>query len=85
MHPRVIAQRQSDAHGRIVAAVKAIATITNGGALDLTAIREKSPDVQRVKEYEALADWLEGLAAQLQPAQADEKPPKPTKKGAKDE
>ena len=85
MHPRVIAQRQSDAHGRIVAAVKAIATITNGGALDLAAIREKSPDVQRVKEYEALADWLEGLAAQLQPAQDDEKPAKPTKKGAKDE
>lgn len=65
MHPRVIAQRQSDAHGRIVAAVQAIATITNGGALDLAAIREKSPDVQRVKEYEALADWLEGLAATI--------------------
>lgn len=67
MHPRVIAQRQSDAHGRIVAAVKQIAVATGVTPFDLTAIREKSPDVQRVKEYEALADWLEALQKRTKP------------------
>jgi hypothetical protein len=67
MHPRVIAQRQSDAHGRIVAAVKAVAANTGVATLDLTAIREKSPDVQRIKEYEALADWLEALRKRTLP------------------
>lgn len=67
MHPRIIAQRQAAAHGRVLAAVELIAVNTGIAAPDLASIREKSPDVQRIKEWEMLADWTEGLAKKTKP------------------
>lgn len=72
MHPRIIAQRQAAAHSRVLAAVGLIAANTSIKAPDLAGIREKSPDVQRIKEWEALADWLEGVAAQTKVPEPEE-------------
>lgn len=72
MHPRIIAERQARASKRVLAAVEQIAANTHVTAPALAGIRENSPDVQRIKEWEALADWLEGLA--LGTAKATEPP-----------
>lgn len=66
MHPRLIAQRQAQAHQRVVEAIGPIASTLNIDAPDLTAIREKNPQVQRVKEWESLADWFEALQRRLE-------------------
>ena len=82
MHPRVIAQRQAAAHGRVLDAVKQIASNTGIEAPDLANVREKSPEVQRVKEWEALAGWLEGVAnGTVKPVE----PTEPVKKASKKE
>ena len=73
MHPRIIAQRQSTAHKRVLEAVAQIAANTGIDAPDLASIREKSPDVQRIKEWEMLADWVEGLAKKTKPTTAKAK------------
>lgn len=77
MHPRIIAQRQARAQQRTLEAIAQIASVTNLPAPDLASIREKSPDVQRVKEWEALAVWLEMLAQTQLP---DTKPKSKAKK-----
>ena len=73
MHPRVIAQRQALAHGRVLVAIAQVAANTGIDAPDLASIREKSPDVQRIKEWEMLADWTEGLAKKTKPVVAKAK------------
>ncbi len=70
MHPRVIAQRQSDAFNRVKEATKQVADASGVDAPDLAGIREKSPDVQRVKEFEAFAGFMEQLAKALKPVKA---------------
>jgi hypothetical protein len=64
MHPRIIAERQAKASKRVSEAIQRIASDTGVDAPNLVSIREKSPEVQRVKEWEALAEWLEGLGRQ---------------------
>lgn len=58
MHPRILAQRQAQAHQRVVEAISEIASTLDIEAPNLM-IHEKSPDVQRLKEWEVLASWLE--------------------------
>lgn len=58
MHPRILAQRQAQAHTRVVEAVKSIASTLGVDAPNL-AIHDRSPDVKRLKEWEVMADWLE--------------------------
>lgn len=62
MHPGAVAKRLGVAHNRVVDAVGVIASTINIDAYALTNIQERSPDVQRVKEWEAMADWLEAIA-----------------------
>lgn len=83
MHPRVIAERQADARQRAAVAIREIAAALNLPALDLDDIREKDAASRTVKETEALADWLEGLAASLTATPEPEPEPAKTPKGGK--
>lgn len=86
MHPRVIAQRQADARQRAAMAIQTIAALQGVPPLNLNDIREKDAASRSVKETEALADWLEGLAASLAPEPEPEPEPEPAKtpKGGRD-
>ena len=85
MHPRILAQRQAQAHGRMLAAVAEIAANLGIHAPDLASIREKSPDVQRVKEWEMLADWTEALVKKTKPVNANASVEAKAPKGKKDD
>ena len=73
MHPRVFAERTDIAQRRQQAAAAQIAERL--GIEGPAEVREKDPAVRRLKEDEALAEWLESVAS----AQ-----PKPTTKKAKE-
>lgn len=62
MHPRYLAQRNEDAHARILKAAKSLGKRFDlNHAEELEAVSERDPEIQAMRQREVIADLLDSL------------------------